>query len=681
MDKGGTRVGLMTNPVTRSAPLAPFPARRNLPTMRARLFFLSVTLALPAAPAHAEIRAVIVGVSDYLSLDADLRGPANDARLMAETLALRGVLPTNMTVLTSDPTGLPDGAGTAQPTRDAILSALAAATVASAEGDTIVFTFSGHGAQAPDLSGDEGGGYDELLLPADASGWKGAIGSVENALSDDDLQIWAQQTLTKGIQVIALIDACHSATGFRAVGGQGVAKVIDDAQLGIPADVTPVQGGPAPPLTGDFVFLYSSQSDQRSFEYPMPDGTWHGEFTLRLAQTLRDTQDASWAQVLSATTEAMVQGPARQMPDGEGPLLTARVFGTGPTTRRFPVEDGHLSAGLLEGLTEGTELALYTTPTGGTPLATATVTNVAARSATLTAPDDARWAEVTSAPPPAILTLAAPVLADPADGRDYSAWTAALPTPGDTPDLVPILTDGAIALANADGTLDPQGPGSTPRIRREPGETEAEAVDRTLAEAAHGLALRKTLAGATGRSLTGKAPLSVATERRAALTCDQPGPATPFNPAQPVAPCDQLWLTITNTSGTAQDVSVLYFTADFRVQPIYPTRNLSNRLAPGETTRVGLMIEPGSTGGIEEIWTLAVPASPDAPRADLTRLASPDKTRAAPPDPMTAWLEARLDPGATSRGFSTKPAPLTMLRQIIRLTPGLPAAPATMMEN
>ena len=42
-----------------------------------------------------------------------------------------------------------------------------------------LFYFSGHGAQAPDMSGDEGGGYDEILLPADASGWKGATRSVE----------------------------------------------------------------------------------------------------------------------------------------------------------------------------------------------------------------------------------------------------------------------------------------------------------------------------------------------------------------------------------------------------------------------------------------------------------------------------------------------------------------------
>ena len=650
--------------------------------MRTGLPTLALTLTLLAPPAQAEIRAVIVGVSDYFTLDADLKGPANDARLMAETLIARGVSPANLTILTSDPNGLPAGTSTGQPTRADIVNALANATAASTKGDTVVFFFSGHGAQAPDLSGDEGSGYDELLLPADAAGWKGAIGTVENALVDDDLHIWAQQTLTKGVQVIGLIDACHSATGFRAIGGQGVAKVLDAAQLGIPDDVAPAAGTPAPPLEGDFVFLYSSQSDQRSFEYPMSDGTWHGEFTLRLAQTLRDAPDASWAQILAATTEAMAQGPARQMPDGEGPLLTAQVFGTGPTTTRFPLKDGKLAAGLLDGLTEGTELALFATPADTTNLASVTLAKVTARVATFSTPppSKAQWAEVTSAPPPAPLTLAAPVLADPDDTHDYTQWIAALPAPGTTPDLVPILTDGTIALANADGTLDPHGPGSTPRIRPAPGETAAEAIARTLAQAAHGLALRDVLAGATGRSLTGKASLSMAIDIRPARDrCDQPGPQAPFDESRPLAPCDQLWLTLTNASGTAQDVSVLYFTADFQVQPIWPVQNLSNRLAPGESTRVGLMIAPDSTAGLEEIWALAVPASPDAPRVDLTRLAFTDTTRAAPPDPMTAWLTSRLDPDATNRGFTLKPAPLTMLRQVVRLIPGKTAP--TPMEN
>ncbi|MGL4235386.1 caspase family protein [Tabrizicola sp.] len=654
--------------------------------MRAGLLSLLATTALLTAPAaRAEVRAVLVGVGDYLTLDADLKGPANDVRLMAETLAVRGVVAGGMTVLTTDPTGVPEGAAVGEPTKAGILAALDAAAAASGEGDTVVFYFSGHGAQAPDMSGDEGGGYDELLLPADAAGWKGAIGAVENAILDDELQVWAQGMLDRGVKVVGLIDACHSATGFRAVAGQGVARVIDEAALGIPDDVVPVAGDPVAPLSGEFVFLYSSQSDQRSFEYPMADGTWHGEFTLRLAQTLRDAREASWAQVLAATTEAMVQGPARQMPDGEGPMLEGQVFGEGTRAVRMLIEGGTLSAGLLEGLTKGAEVAVYEHSASGEPLAVLTLGEVTLRNARLVGnvPEGATWAEVVSAPPPAPLTLAVPVRVDVADGFDYAPWTVALPLAGPDADLVPILTEGVVALAGADGVLDPEGPGSTPRIRPEPGETPAEAVERMLGQAAHGLRLREVLAGATGRSLTGKAPIAMTVERHAAEAgCDKVGVAAPFDPAEGVAPCDQLWLTLTNTGGKAQDVSVLYFAADFRVAPIWPTQNLANRLAPGESVRVGLMIEEGSVAGLEEIWVLAVPVDPDAPRVDLTRLATPEMTRAfaGTPDPMSLWLEGRMDPEATNRGFSLKPAPLSMIRQLVRLKPGA-TAPDVAMEN
>ncbi|MBL9054760.1 MAG: caspase family protein, partial [Rhodobacteraceae bacterium] len=149
-------------------------------------------LALLAAPAAAETRALLVGVSDYTVLDADLKGPADDVRLMAGVLAARGVAPGAMVALTSDASGLDPAIATGQPTRAAILQAMAALEAGAAPGDTVVFYFSGHGAEAPDLSGDEGGGYDEILLPADAAGWKGAIGAVENAILDDELQDWAQ---------------------------------------------------------------------------------------------------------------------------------------------------------------------------------------------------------------------------------------------------------------------------------------------------------------------------------------------------------------------------------------------------------------------------------------------------------------------------------------------------------
>ena len=647
-----------------------------------------VLMCCMAQPADAGVRAVLVGVSDYLTLDADLQGPSFDVALMAEVLVARGVQPADMVVLTAAPDRLPAGVVTGQPLRAGIIAAMAGVAAASQPGDTVVFYFSGHGSQAPDMSGDEGGGYDEILLPADAAGWQGSVGAVENAILDDELLVWAQGMLTRGVAVVGLIDACHSATGFRAVGGEGVARVLSPDALGIPDDVEPVVGVAAEPLGGDFVFLYSSQSDQRSFEYPLGDGvTWHGEFTLRLADVLRTAPEASWAQVLAATSDAMVQGPARQMPEGEGTLLEARVFGDGAAEARMAVQTGVLKAGLLQGLTTGSEVAVFATALGGEALATLILTDVDAREAKLSGvvPEGAMWAEVISLAPPAPLVLAVPVRADAADGFDYGPWLAALPEGAPGADLVPILTGGLVALAGADGVLDPAGPGSSPRIVPGDGETPAMAVERVLMQAAHGLRLREVLAGAAGRSLTGKAVLSMTVERKAAgADCRTVSAAVDYDPADGVQACDQLWLTLTNSGGKPQDVSVLYFAANFEVFPIWPLQNLVNRLAAGDSVRVGLQIEAGDAAGLEEIWVLAVPVDPDAPRVDLTQLASPQTMRGSvgAGGDMAGWLESRLaDPDeATQRGFSLKPAPLTMLRQVVRLKL-VGAAPAIAMEN
>ncbi len=661
-----------------------------------RLAYALCTTAFLALPARAEMHAVLVGVSDYLYLDANLRGPANDVRLMAETLGARGIAPGQMTVLTSDPVGLPAGVSTGQPTRAGIMAALDQVAAEAAPGDTVVFYFSGHGGQAPDLSGDEGGGYDEIFLPADAAGWKGAIGAVENAILDDELQLWAQALMDRDVTLIGLIDACHSATGFRGTGGKGVPRGLTPDQLGVPETAASAPATVAPDLTGNFVFLYSSQSDERSFEYELGDtGQWQGEFTLRLSQVLSAAPEASWAQVLAAVADAMVQSEARQVPEGEGPLLQAQVFGAGQAAARLQVAGRVVKGGLLQGLAEGTELTFYAEGTGGAALGTATVTKVAAREATLDAPapQGALWAEITAAPPPAPLTLAPAQRADPGDGKDYSAWEAALPAPGEVPgavsgavsgagpDLVPVLVDGTVALAGADGVLDPDGPGSTPRVRPEPGETEAEALARALDRAAHGLRLRAALLGATGRSITGKDPVELAYEIRPGRAegedCGAAGPAQPWDPAAGAQACDQIWLTVTNRSAKMQDVSVLYLATDFEVQPIWPQQNGVNRLAPGESARIGLQIAAGSAAGLEEIWVLAVPMGEDSGlRVDLTRLAASDTTRGGPADEMTAWFEERLaDPDETrNRGFSTKPAALAMIRQIVRLNPGPEAA-------
>lgn len=629
--------------------------------IRLRPLVLSVALMAVPLSARCELRAVLVGVSDYLTLDADLKGPGNDVRLMAEVLAGRGIAAAEMTVLTSDASGLPAGVAHGVPTKVAIMTALEDVAARALPGDTVVFYFSGHGGQAPDKSGDEGGGFDEIFLPADAAGWNGATGAVENAILDDELQIWAQALLARGVKLVGLIDACHADTGFRGTPA-GVARGLSMQDLAIPEAASPASAAPIPPLQGDFVFLYSSQSDQRSFEYPLGDsGLWQGEFTLRLAEVLRRTPDAAWAQVLAATAAAMVRGAAAQSPAGEGPLLAARVFGT-PAPTRFAVQAGVVQAGLLQGLHPGDLLGLFADPAGGAALAELTLANIDARSTALppNLPPNlpaAAWAEVLAPAPPQPLRLGEAQRLDPGDGFDYTAWAAALPAPEPQPDLLPILMQGGLALAAPDTP-----PGLAPRITPQDGEDKAMAVARVLEQASHALRLRQMFAALAGRSLTGKPALMLDWQRKAAPDCIPAGPVEAVDPAAGVQPCDQLWVSFKNTSGRDLDVSLLYFNADFSITPLWPRQSLSNRLAPGETGRAGLRIDPGSIAAVEDLLVLAVPVAPGAQRVDLAGLADPGAARAGD------WFSAQLNDDPT-RGFSTKPPELMMLRQLVRIMP------------
>ena len=139
----------MTNPVIGQPPLARPGGAAILPVMLRVIRPICLSLSLLALPAGAEVRALLVGVSDYLVLEADLKGPASDVRLMAETLQARGVDPAMITALTSDPAGLDPALTTGAPVRQAILAAMSALSRAAQPGDTVIFYFSGHGAQAP----------------------------------------------------------------------------------------------------------------------------------------------------------------------------------------------------------------------------------------------------------------------------------------------------------------------------------------------------------------------------------------------------------------------------------------------------------------------------------------------------------------------------------------------------
>ena len=153
-----------------------------------RSLILTSALALSALPALArENYALLIGASQYRNLDERywLKGPANDVALVQTWLTTASPVPfppDHVTVLAD---GV-DGAG--EPTLDAIRKAFAALVAEVSPGDFVYLHFSGHGTQAPAQDPEaELDGLDELFLPIDIGPWSDEVGSVQNALIDDEI--------------------------------------------------------------------------------------------------------------------------------------------------------------------------------------------------------------------------------------------------------------------------------------------------------------------------------------------------------------------------------------------------------------------------------------------------------------------------------------------------------------
>lgn len=92
---------------------------------------------------------------------------------------------------------------TRQATRARVLAGVAAAAKTLRPGDLFLLTYSGHGAQVPDVSNEEDDGMDETWCL-----WDGE-------LIDDEIYR-ALAAFRAGVRVVVLSDSCHSGTVVRA---------------------------------------------------------------------------------------------------------------------------------------------------------------------------------------------------------------------------------------------------------------------------------------------------------------------------------------------------------------------------------------------------------------------------------------------------------------------------------
>ncbi|KAK8445433.1 hypothetical protein SEVIR_9G323400v4 [Setaria viridis] len=131
----------------------------------------------PPPPAHGRKRAVVCGIS-YRYSRHELKGCINDAKCMRHLLMTRFNFPDDSIIMLNG----------CQP------------------GDSLVFHYSGHGAQQRNYSGDEVDGFDETLCPLDFE--------TQGMIVDDEINAALVRPLPHGVKLHALIDACHSGTAL-----------------------------------------------------------------------------------------------------------------------------------------------------------------------------------------------------------------------------------------------------------------------------------------------------------------------------------------------------------------------------------------------------------------------------------------------------------------------------------
>ncbi len=636
-----------------------------------------MALGIGAPPVLAETRALLIGVSDYddaIGLD-DLRGPANDVRLLRDVLGARGV--TDIAVLA-------DGVdGGAVPTRAAILAAFDDMAARSGAGDLVYVHLSGHGTRQSDLDGDETDGLDEVFLPADTGRAEPGAGTIPNALVDDEIGSAVRLIRATGADVWLVMDSCHSGSGLRASSPRSAARFADPAALGV--TVRPSQlaedrriedDGPEPP--GGFLAFYAARSSEVAREVEFGGGDWYGLFTSKLAARLQGSDGLSYRQlfqaVLSDMNDGSVPGVARlQTPSWEGTLIDAATFGGTATKglRRFAVQGDEVMAGLVHGLGDGTVLALVADAadpadavigyaqmedTGATqgflrPVAKGCEARIAAPCpAAGQLPAQARFAQVAARPvdlvvriaPPRALESGAPLPADSAPVQALDAAIATINAAGDTP--LALDTDGFDIETVWDGTQLWFGPraviGASPvglNVPPEPQALEqalhrigrAEQLARLLGSVAGGGSLLNPNPVRVSADLTAVSALDLAApdagvsprrECRAALAPVQ-GQSQPLPAGADLKQCDQLSLSAQGTVAGARDVNRIHIDARFCVHTAYEHI---------EDTRAARLLGPqmtlcsdcpdGYSAGEERMFIVVTEAKPNAEPLNLQGL-------------------------------------------------------------
>ena len=334
------------------------------------------------------IYALLIGIDGYNPnrLYKNLKGAVRDINLVASYLLETLKIPSERVFKLTSPN--PEVAETIttkdpEPTYANIVAQFKAITEIAQPGEQVYVYYSGHGGRATTIYPELKGGSDkndECIVPMD-------IGAGGRYLLDVELATLLKRMTDKGLIVTVIMDCCHSGGATRGDAairsGDETDKTPPNKESLVAKDEELIKnwkiqtGGLTGGLNGEiawvppannYVLLAACRPNEYAYEYTFDGKERHGALTYWLIQTLATSSTGLSFRKLYDRVCAQIQSKfPQQLPMlvGDG---TRAVFGNESLPHHYSVtvisvdsnqKQVTLNAGLAQGLSSGTQFAIY----------------------------------------------------------------------------------------------------------------------------------------------------------------------------------------------------------------------------------------------------------------------------------------------------------------------------------
>lgn len=244
---------------------------RMLPRLLA--FGLGVALAGPALAA--QTYALVVGIDRYPN-DVSLDGAVRDAEDVYRSMSAAGFQAVKFT--------------NEEARKDDIRKAWTDMVGRASAGDTIIFTYAGHGAQMPELiAGDEADGLDEFLqLPGfDRNRYAETSNEI---IVDNEMNAWFAEAEGRGVHVLFVSDSCFSGGMSRSITGKSRLAPAVTVKLAPPSQEA-VEGASLKEIDFKQVTVLAASLESQPTPEVIIDGEPRGALSWSFARAVEGSAD------------------------------------------------------------------------------------------------------------------------------------------------------------------------------------------------------------------------------------------------------------------------------------------------------------------------------------------------------------------------------------------------------